>query len=296
MTFDPTKYSYAVFSGSSLNLFEHCGATKAAIQSGIVPIGWAGVSGGAMIATMGAAGFTPDEMEELLLSFCPVAIKLLDPEIAFPSMPWSKDKKPTALGKATPWWWPFKSHGAIKGKKLEAVLAKHLKAKGIVKFKDFKVPLKIFTTDVTQGCQMEWSPEATPEALVAPVVVASCRIPGLFQRAILQGHEHVDGGVWANFPVDCWNKKADGTDSQGEGTVGFFFGIDGKAADGFGFVPSVINIMMASRMKEDIDDSPKAAVVELPSRDGFDFFMDAKKAKGKIDAGFQAMAKWCASQ
>ena len=284
-----------VLSGSGLDLYRFAGALWALEGLGYTFRGRAGVSGGSIITALTAAGYKPgSELNGLLLKFTPIT-DLLDVEVA---MPWTKGRA-TVLGGSTPWWWPFKSHGLIKGKKLEKLLAQYLKAKGVVHFKDFKTPVKVFTTDMTPKAkgsrQVEWSTEKTPGALVAPAVIASCRIPGVFQAAVLDGGAHVDGGVWANFPVDCWNLH-DGEDDKGEGTLGIFFGLDSNVDSGFGFVPALVNVMISSRMAEDVEDSPRAIIIPLEAGNALDFFISKDKASELINDGYRAVARWSNSR
>lgn len=282
-----------VFSGSGMDLLDHAGAAWGLSDAGYEFVSLAGVSGGSIIAMALASGFRPGpELNDLIMSFLPVSTKLLDPEIKWP---WSKDSS-TKLKDALPWWWPLKNHGAVKGDKLIKAITEKLKTKGVIQFKDIKKPLKVFTTDMTIGAQVEWSQDTSPNAAVAPVIVASCRIPGVFQEAYLNGHKHVDGGVWANFPVDCFNKQPDGSSDGGEGTVGFFFGIDVNIDDGLGFWPSLINVMMASRMAEDVEDSPKAKIIKLPGGNSLDFGIQGDKARAKIEVARKLAVQWAADQ
>lgn len=293
-----SKVVSGVFSGSGMDLFDHAGAVWGLDEMGYRFRALAGVSGGSIIATALAAGFMPgQELNDLLLSFLPVSKKLLDPELKI-NWPWLKaeDKNPTHLKDALPWWWPFDSHGVVKGKKLVDALSAALAKKGIVRFKDVKIPLKIFTTNVTEGRQNEWSQETSPNALVAPVVVASCRIPGVFQGAWFEDHLHVDGGVWDNFPIDCFNKVADGTNNEGEGTIGLYFGIDVSMSGGLGYWPTLINVMMASRMDASLDDAPKAKVLTLHGGDSLHFDLDVAKAKTKLAASRLLAVDWVKKQ
>jgi predicted acylesterase/phospholipase RssA len=278
-----------VLSGSGLDLYRFAGALRALRSRHVIFKAYAGVSGGSIIASLVAAGYEPgDELENLLLGFTPIT-GLLDPEIKFP---WSSDKN-TAFSGAMPWWWPFKSHGLIKGKKLENLLAQKLKEKGVVRFKDFKMPVKVFTTNMAAkpmlARQTEWSTEKTPEALVAPAVMASCRIPGIFMPGMLNGEPHVDGGVWCNFPLDCWNRADSPHSNHGRETIGIYFGTSSSVDPGLGFWPALVNVMIASRMLEDVEDSPEALVFTLSSGNSLDFFISKDKAAELINHGFQTV-------
>lgn len=276
-----------VFSGSGINFYGHAGAAKAAADLGISIEGHAGVSGGALVACLLAAGFSPVEMVQLLLSFTPVT-GLLDPEL---KAPWDNEKA-TALAGALPAWWPFKSHGLIKGAKFEHTLRDVLAKRGIKVFRDLKLPLRVFTTNMTRADSTgnrftQWSQETTPGVDVAAAVVASCRIPGVFQARVYRDEKHIDGGVWANFPVDCWNDL----NPRGKGTLGFYFGLSNTKASGFGFFPEVIGVMLSSRMRDDIEDAPLAVVVDLPEMNGLDFFIDKPTATKLINDSYLATKK-----
>jgi NTE family protein len=277
----------SVFSGSGINFYGHAGAAKAAAEMGVAFEGHAGVSGGALVACLLAAGFSPQEMIETLLSFTPVT-GLLDPEF---KAPWAKEKS-TLLSSALPSWWPFKSHGLIKGAKFEHTLRDVLAKRGVKVFRDLKLPFRVFTTnmskaDATGNRFTQWSQETTPGVDVAAPVVASCRIPGVFQARTYRDEQHIDGGVWANFPVDCWNDL----NPQGKGTLGFYFGLSSTKATGLGFFPEVISVMLSSRMRDDIEDAPQAVVIDLPEMNGLDFFIDKPTATKLVKDSYLATKK-----
>ena len=274
-----------VCSGSGMNMFAFAGALWAAKDAGYEPRRLAGVSGGALVQTAVAAGYEPGaELNQVLLGLCPVA-QFADPEIAWP---WgSRVRKASAFADKTPWWWPFKSHGALKGAKLEAVVADRLKAKGVATFSDLKKDLYILTTTTGPNGPAdayEWSKAKTPNASVALAAVASARIPFLFQRKELDGKHHIDGGVWSNFPVDFF---AD----EGKDTLGFYFGHAGaeaSAEDLLGEAGMIVNVMMQSRMLEDIKDAPKATIIVLPEGNALDFWMTRTAAEALLKRAYEA--------
>uniref|UniRef100_UPI004048012E patatin-like phospholipase family protein n=1 Tax=Yoonia sp. TaxID=2212373 RepID=UPI004048012E len=66
------------------------------------------------------------------------------------------------------------------------------------RFEDLLVPLSVTTTSLEQGRAVYWEDHGD---LIEPVI-ASMSLPGIFPPVILNGEQHVDGGIANNVPLD----------------------------------------------------------------------------------------------
>jgi NTE family protein len=74
-----------------------------------------------------------------------------------------------------------------EGSGLSRLVARHLQD---AKFEDLEVPLHVVSIDLTAGRKSVFS-----EGQLAPAVLASSAIPGIFPPVTVDGHQHVDGGM-----------------------------------------------------------------------------------------------------
>ena len=74
-----------------------------------------------------------------------------------------------------------------EGGGLSRFIARHLQAHN---FEDLTVPLHTVTIDLTAGTKAVFS-----HGPIAPAVLASSAIPGVFPPVTIGGHQHVDGGL-----------------------------------------------------------------------------------------------------
>ena len=168
------KYKTAlVLSGGGVRGLAHIGAIKALNEKGIFPDVIAGASAGALIATLYADGYTPDEImalfkEKELLKYV---------EIIIPK---------TSLVKMT---------GIIK------LFNKHLRAKT---FEELKIPVIIAASNISKG-QIEYFSQGE---LLKPLI-ASASIPVLFNPVKINEDYYVDGGLLDNFPIKSVEKDAE---------------------------------------------------------------------------------------
>ena len=171
---------HVAFAGGGVLLLLHVGAIWALRERRVRFSGVAGTSAGAIAAAMTTSNVVPGkEMNDLILSFLPITKKLVALELA--SLPWK--------------------YGLFSTRKLEKALSPHLPQT----FGDTPHPVSVFTADVDAQKVVEWSTSKTPAESFVERVVDSCRIPGVFQAKPIDGHQHTDGGIGRNYPIDAWN-------------------------------------------------------------------------------------------
>jgi NTE family protein len=151
--------------GGGTRVFAAIGVLKALEAKGYVPDLIVGTSGGAIIGALYAAGFTPDEIEEIALDTS--ILELLDVAIS--------------------------DYGYIAGNVLRAKLTRLLEGKAI---EALKKPFAAVVTHVETGGM-----EILNRGNAALAVRASMAIPGVFLPVIIDGAHYVDGEIVAPVPI-----------------------------------------------------------------------------------------------
>ena len=146
-------------------LKEHIGALKALNERGIFPQVISGVSAGAIIGSLYADGYTPDEIFELLHGLD--VFKML------------KIRRPRL--------------GFLKPDGLKQTLSKYLKAKT---FEELNTPLYVAATNLSKA-QLEIFSSGN----LVDAIMASTAFPMLIRPYEINGCLYVDGGLMNNLPV-----------------------------------------------------------------------------------------------
>ncbi|WP_338750045.1 patatin-like phospholipase family protein [Bacillus sp. FJAT-52991] len=182
-----------VFSGGGIKGFALVGAFEEIEQRGLTFVRLAGTSAGAIIAAFIAAGYSSEELKQMVMEVNEKQL-LDDVMFDFPFLKWVK---------------LYFQLGLYKGKKLEQWLEVRLAQKGIRTFGDLPPEtLRVITSDITNGRLLilpDDLPSYNKDPLtfsVARAVRMSCTIPYFFQPVKLNGRAlTVDGGVLSNFPI-----------------------------------------------------------------------------------------------
>lgn len=162
-------------SGSGFKFPAHVGALLAVRDAGFEPIGYAGTSGGSIVAALAATGMDLETMKELTLG-----------------RDWSDMLSWSPLSLLT-------KMGYCSGSELEEFLLENTKG---LKFSDLSKTLTIVATDMAGDGEFIFSQEATPDITVALACRASAAIPFVYTPIQLGAHFLCDGGVANNLPVD----------------------------------------------------------------------------------------------
>ncbi|MBM7701566.1 patatin-like phospholipase family protein [Metabacillus iocasae] len=191
-------YIDGVFSGGGIKGFALIGALQAIEERGIVFRRIAGTSAGAIISSFIMAGYTSDDMIEMMNE---IDLEMfLDTRTKFlPS-------------KLTKWLFLYWKLGLYRGEKLEKWVKEKLEARGIRTFGDLPPhSLRIVASDLTNGKIVVLPDDLerygiSPDTFsVAKAVRMSCSIPYFFEPVKLRTRKTtsiiVDGGVLSNFPI-----------------------------------------------------------------------------------------------
>jgi predicted acylesterase/phospholipase RssA len=260
-----------VMSGSGTKFPVFIGALRRLEEAGYEVEAVAGTSGGALVAAGMASGhLTSKKMESLVRELLPQIPKLIKPSL--PSLIWN--------------------FGFYKTDKLHALLEEHL----VYRMGSAKIPCKIVTVDVdAQGDEPSaiiWSSETNADRPLALITTASMAIPYVFQQVLIDGHDHVDGGLLKNFAIDSFG--------DADNVVGLTF--SGKLAperEAPWYRPltrllhrglRLFDLVMARNVREDIEDAKSAVVIPVTTRiDGLDFEIDQHKISEMIQDGYNAV-------
>ena len=154
-----------VLSGGGARGYAHLGFIKALNEEGIFPDIISGTSAGAIVGSLYADGYTPDE----ILEFLSTGNRL---DFMRPTLP---------------------REGLLQITGFIKLLKEYLRA---ATFEDLKIPLYVTATDINNGKAVYFSEGNLIEALSA-----SMSIPVLFQPVTIGNIQFVDGGVTDNLPV-----------------------------------------------------------------------------------------------
>ncbi|MGL5356247.1 MAG: patatin-like phospholipase family protein [Cetobacterium sp.] len=196
-----------VLSGGGAKGFAHIGVLKVLEKNNIKVDYITGTSMGALIGALYSAGYTPDQIEKLVLDInwqetFNDSPNLTDISIDQRSLMKNYNlslKYDNSLNFALP-------KGIRNTQKIYLTLKNLLW--NIEQTKDFSklpIPLKIIATDLNTG-----KPKSFESGDLAQVLTASISIPTIFDPVIIDGNYYVDGLLSRNFPVeDAFNLGAD---------------------------------------------------------------------------------------
>ncbi|MBP5758324.1 MAG: patatin-like phospholipase family protein [Bacteroidales bacterium] len=169
------KYPLGIaLSGGGAKAAAHCGAIKALEEYGLKPDVVAGTSAGALVATLYASGFSPEQMIDMF-----AGLKFFK-DIVSPRMP---------------------KGGFFDSKPLVEFVRKNVP---FDKIEELPIPTHIVASDIEHGTVKTFT-----RGELAPRVVASCSIPVIFRPMCINGIHYVDGGAFQNLPVPAIRQKCE---------------------------------------------------------------------------------------
>lgn len=163
------KIGLALGGGAALGA-AHIGVLKALKELDIEVSYISGTSIGALIASLFAFGRSWEEMKDIAMELRWLDISGLS----------------------------LSKYGVLSNKNMGTLLEKYI---GDVTFEEAGIPLAIVSTNISNGEKV-----VLDKGPVAPAVMASTAIPGIFNPVILQGKMLVDGGIVENVPISPLQK------------------------------------------------------------------------------------------
>lgn len=267
-----------VFSGSGLKFPAFIGGIKAyqehLLDKGkkLEIVGVAGTSGGAIVASGIASGYsTVKKMESFCRKFLPKTQSLLSFSLS-------------GLLR--------QGHGVYSTEKVHKLFKKHL----VETIGDTVIPLKIATVNLSSSKGDElvkvWSSE-TDTAYLADITLASMSIPFVFENVKIGQERHADGGWLKNFPIDEFSPQEDVQ------IVGFHFGSNISSIPTIPwyrpikrlitYIQHLLSMPIAYNAVEDIQDTSSVLLIKLrTSHDGLDMSISQDDITKMIQDGYNA--------
>lgn len=160
-------------SGGGARGLAHIGVLRALLENDVVPDRIVGVSAGAIVGTLYAAGLSPDEMMDAVYATNPLRLISVGlPTTGLTTLDYLENKITDLV--------PENDFSALR------------------------YPLSVGITNLNSGIQ-----ELRSSGELAKVIAASCSIPLMFRPVVIGGNHYVDGGVINNMPVAPLLNEAD---------------------------------------------------------------------------------------
>jgi NTE family protein len=188
-----------VLSGGGARGAAHVGVLRVLEELHIAPDLIVGTSMGSIVGGLYSAGWSPDEIEELVASMDWNAIFSDVVPRGKESYRRKQDDRPI-LVKARLYfkgWKPFLPAGILGGQRLELLMdAIQTESASAARLDELNIPFRAVAADIVTG-----QPVVIDNASLGTAMRASMSIPGAFSPVELDGHKLVDGGSVANLPV-----------------------------------------------------------------------------------------------
>ncbi|MCB1226920.1 MAG: patatin-like phospholipase family protein [Verrucomicrobiales bacterium] len=164
-----------------LGFYTHAGFLQGLAEGGCWPAEIAGASAGALVGGLVAAGNSPRQVLDLLLSW--------DFRTAFYE---------AGMVVGLPFWPIYRRRysGASKGNRILAWLKRHL---GDLRLEDTAIPFGIAVTNLSRV-----RAEVKREGPLAELIVASCAYPTVLSHQVVEGDALWDGGIALSPPFIHW--------------------------------------------------------------------------------------------
>ena len=250
-----------VLSGGGARGFAHIGAIKVIEELGI-PIDYVvGTSMGSIIGGLYAAGYSVEELEDIVTE--------VDWEGIFSDTPprslWSYQKKRAAakyiFGVDFDWEKGFVvPRGLTRGQKISYLMSfLTMRVSDVQDFDKLSIPYRAVAADIATGEEV-----VIDHGSLADAMRASMSVPGVFTPVSLEDHLLVDGGIVNNLPVDV--VKQMGADV----VIAVDISSPLKGKDELGNPISILNQMIGLQMQKITNEQRKLAdVLIIPDLNGY---------------------------
>lgn len=276
----------AIFSGGGIGSLALAGAVYAASEEGVVLKRVGGTSSGAVLASLYAAGYTPKEIAKIIsdTNFN----NFVQGEIKFSYFVTHMDSL-------------ARNYSYFNSNVIYNWIKELLNKKGVSKFRDLKIPLKIVATDILHHRRVIFDKEKYPDMEVALAIKMSVAIPLFFSPVewndpLLPSENAkclmLDGSILSTYPSDLFSHFTE----KDVPTFGFILTDDERkdvtsVSDLVDFVRQIINTTTIFHESESIKKASYVYNVTISSSDvrsiQFDISEEAKKVL--FDTGYNKM-------
>ncbi|MDP5275690.1 patatin-like phospholipase family protein [Chengkuizengella axinellae] len=289
----------AVFEGGGVKAIGLAGAVKAVEDQNIVFNQVAGTSSGAIVASLIAAGYTSQELKELVMS-----------------TPFSSVVKKTWVHRVIylgPGVRVFFKKGLYSGDPLEEWIDHKLKLKGVETFGDLNQnQLRIIASDITRGRILVLPDDIrqygiNPNQLsISKAIRMSTAIPFYFDPIKLkknhdkQTYYIVDGGILSNYPLWLFDKEARkrGVQSKiptlGFRLIGKHTNVPRKIIGPISMFQALFSTMMDAHDEKFIEDHKRFNTIQIPTLGvrTTDFKISNEECNRLFESGYRAAEKY----
>ncbi|NBI27546.1 patatin-like phospholipase family protein [Chengkuizengella marina] len=289
----------AVFEGGGVKAIGLAGAVKSVEDHNITFNQVAGTSSGAIVASLIAAGYTSEELKELVMStpFASVVKKTWVHHILY-------------IGPAVR---VFLKKGLYSGDQLEEWIDQKLKLKGVRTFGDLKPnQLRIIASDITRGRILVLPDDIKQYGLdpsrlsISKAIRMSTAIPFYFDPIKLkklrekQTFYIVDGGILSNYPLWLFDKEARERGIQikiptlGFRLVGKHSNVPRKIVGPISMFQALFSTMMDAHDEKFIEDHKRFNTIKIPTLGvrTTDFKISQEACNRLFDSGYQAAERY----
>lgn len=196
-----------VLSGGAARGIAHIGVLKVMEECGIIPDYITGTSMGSIIGALYALGYSPDEIEKMVVEMDWVDI--MSDELNYKEIDifWKQDYPELPLKMSLSFYeLPTLPNGIIQGQKV-LNLFQNLTWRSNLdsSFSCFPIPFKCVATDLVSG-----KPIIFDRGNLAMAMRSSMSLPSIFSPVLLDSMILVDGGILRNYPIlECKEMGAD---------------------------------------------------------------------------------------
>jgi len=250
-----------VFEGGGVKGIGLVGALKRAEKEGVTFKRVAGTSAGAIVASLCAAGYSADELKGVLYS---TDFKLFLDSTLPRRKGWRYFRIVLSI---------LSNYGIHSGKSFYEWIKEKLEQKGVSKFKDLKLPLKVIASDVTNKKMLVFDSQAHKDMEVAKAVRMSMSIPLFFYVYRWRNSEFareetlvVDGGLLSNYPISIF-------DDHERPTIGFKLISPEESQPPepvtsiLSYIKSILDTMLLAHEKIYIKEADWAKTIPIPTGD-----------------------------
>ncbi len=196
-----------VLSGGSARGIAHIGVLKVMEECGIIPDYITGTSMGSIIGALYSLGYSPDEIEQLVLNMD--WVNILSDELSYKEIDifWKQDYPELPLKMSFTFTdLPTLPNGLIQGQKVLSLLQELTWRSNLCgSFDDFPIPFRCVATDLVTGKPIVFS-----KGNLSLAIRSSMSLPSIFSPVIMDSMILVDGGILRNYPIlECKEMGAD---------------------------------------------------------------------------------------
>jgi len=195
----PEEKLVLVLSGGGARGAAHVGVLRVLEELHIAPDLIVGTSMGSIVGGLYSAGWSPDEIEELMASLDWDAVFSDDVPRNEKSYRRKQDDRPILIEARLHFKGlkPYLPAGILGGQRLELLMdALQIESASAAHLDELNIPFRAVAADIVTG-----QPVIIDNATLGTAMRASMSIPGAFSPVELDGHKLVDGGSVANLPV-----------------------------------------------------------------------------------------------